>query len=403
MPLFRLFENDSPPTKSAFFQARKKIKIQFFEDLLQCAKNVFYQTYNHPKNGIKKWKGFRLMACDGSGFRVPDNKENRQKIGEHKNQHKTLASCKIVAFHDVLNRIFIDIFLHQRSDSELTVVHQNFDKIPKDAIMIYDRAYGDSLLLARHLKSKKHCIIRMKIGGSNVIKEFIASGKKEAIVTYKIGERSYYSAVKKHGLKNNFPKFHPFQIRLVRVELDNGVTEVLATTLLDMECYPHENFKWLYGQRWGVETAFDEVKNQLKLSLFSGYNYQTVLQDIWAVFIFYNIRSLLIFKAEQEIEKSIKSDNNIREKVPPKKLNNSKKRKTIHKYQVNRNIAITIIQTQFFELFQRKTMGKTLEWMIKMIKEHKEPIRDRPTRKRVKKVMRSNSRHHTEKNYKPAF
>ena len=45
-----------------------------------------------------------------------------------------------------------------------------------------------------------------KTGGSNTVKKFIASGKKEAIVNYKIGERAYYSAVKKYGLKNKFPK-----------------------------------------------------------------------------------------------------------------------------------------------------------------------------------------------------
>ena len=394
--LSAIFKGGKPPSKSAFFQSRKKIKVEFFQALFYYSSTLFYSTFSHSQKGSKKWMGFRLIACDGTGFRVPDNPENRERIGSHKNQYRTLASCKAVAFHDVLNRVFIHVFLHQRKQSELTVVHQNFDKIPPDALMIYDRAYGDSLLLARHLKAGKHALIRMKTGGSKVVEKFVESEEKEAIVTFQIGERAYYSAVRKHGLKNNFPKFFKFQIRLIRIELDNGVTEVLATTLLDMKRYPHGSFKWLYGQRWGVETAFDEVKNQLKLTIFSGYKYQTVLQDIWAVFIFYNIRALLIFEAEREMKKSTIIERN-------KNKRRSKYKKKMHEYQANRNIAISIIRVQFFELLEYQRMSKTLNWILMMIKKHKESIRVRPTRERVKKVMRSNNRHHTEKNYKPAF
>lgn len=70
----------------------------------------------------------------------------------------------------------------------------------------------------------------------------------------------------------------------------------------------------------GEETAFDELKNQLKLGVFSGYKAQFVLQDLWSVLIFYNIRSMFIHVAEKE-------------------LNGQKL-----KGQINRNIAITIVK-----------------------------------------------------------
>jgi len=381
-----LWSCKKPPTKSAFVQARKKLKLVFFEDLFQKTKAVFYHPQDVPNNGLKKWKGFRLLACDGTGFRVPDNPNNRQRFSVHKNQYKGLASCKMVAFHDVLNRVFIELFFHKRKDAELTVVHQNFDKIPSDVVMIYDRAYGDSLLLARHLKAKKPCVIRMKNQGSNVVKSFLKSGKKEAIVDFKIGERAYKSAKIKYGLKNNFPKFSTFKIRLIKIILDNGTIEVLATTLLDRVKYLHSEFKVLYSKRWGVETAFDEVKNQLKLGVFSGYNYHTVMQDIWAVFIFYNLRSLLIFYSEQTLDNR-----------PPSK------RRKYKKHQVNRNIAITIIRTHFFDLFNLKRLSRTVKKILKMLGEHIQRIRIRPPTERKKKLMRANTRHQTEKNYKPAL
>jgi len=37
------------------------------------------------------------------------------------------------------------------------------------------------------------------------------------------------------------------------VELENGKTEVLCTSLLDCEKYDGEEFGWLYHHRWNEE------------------------------------------------------------------------------------------------------------------------------------------------------
>jgi len=146
-----LFKNNNPPTKTAFSLARSKIKISFFEDLFAYSCQLFYQN----KSQLKRWKGYLLLAVDGTGIRVPDTLENRREIGEHKNQHGSIAACKILAVHDVLNRLLYHVYLHRRSVAELVALHLNFESIPKDAITIYDRHYCDSLLLDRHLQSKK--------------------------------------------------------------------------------------------------------------------------------------------------------------------------------------------------------------------------------------------------------
>lgn len=448
----QLFKQKLPPTKSAFVQARKKIKIKFFEDLFALTQAIFYEKYGSTeirkiegtertegiqpikKYGIRRWNKFRLVACDGTSFQVPDNPENREKIGIHKNQHGSVASCKIVAFHDVLNRVFLNLFFHKREKSELTVVHEMFEKpdtIPSDVLMIYDRAYEDSLLLARHLKADKHCIIRIKESGNTVTKNFLKSGKKEAIVDFKIGERAYRSARYKHGLKNHFSESLSFKIRLIRVDLKdakgNAKTEVLATTLLDQERYDYSEFQWLYSKRWGIETAFDEIKNQLKLGVFSGYHYQAVMQDIWSVFSFYNIRSMLIFTIERQIEvereeeyrqknkvkkQSSESNPNTNSNTNPQKSSSIKLRegrsiiqdlKEFRLSQINRNIAISVIRKWFFELFNWKTQKAALDWVLYLMGRYREPVRERITVERVPKLLRCNNRHITEKNYKPAL
>jgi len=370
-----IFNHPIPPSKSAFTAARLKILIPFFVDLFLFTVSLFYK-YIH---NLKTWKGFRLLAVDGSAIRVPDTTENRYLIGVHENQHGGVAATKILAIHDVLNRVFTNVFFYPRAISELHMLHYNFDKLPTNAILIYDRHYCDTLLMHRHLKANIPCIIRMKSKGINVVKKFLALNTDSAIMELQIGERAYYSARDKFGLKNKHPRFHKFKMRFIKVVLPNNEIEILATTLMDEKKYPTADFKMLYAKRWGIETAFDEIKNQLKLAVFSGYKSQIVFQDLWAVFIFYNIRALFLFHAENDLNQN---ENDL---------------------QINRNIAITIIRNSWDFLFLKPLLSKALEKLFQLLKRYHFKIRIRPPTKRDKKHMRANERHMTEKNYKPAF
>lgn len=59
-------------TKSAFVQARMKIKPEVFKHLSHTLTREFY-TDNEL--GVKLWKGFRLLAVDGSRITLPITKE----------------------------------------------------------------------------------------------------------------------------------------------------------------------------------------------------------------------------------------------------------------------------------------------------------------------------------------
>ena len=293
-----LFKQQRPPTKTAFAAARSKILTVFFIPLFLFTAKLFYRA----KVGRKRWKGFLLLGVDGSAVRVPDTTQNRYLIGEHKNQHGSVAACKILAVHDLLNRVFTNIFFHPPAISELAALHYNFERLANDSIFIYDRHYCYSLLMHRYLKAKRLCVIRMKTSGIKAVRNFLEMGKNSALIDFRIGERAYYSARDKYGLKNNHPRFASFQMRLIKVELPNGKIEVLATNLFNTTKYPTEDFKELYAKRWGIETAFDEIKNQLKLAVFSGYKSLFVFQDLWAVFIFYNIRAIFLSHAQKELD-----------------------------------------------------------------------------------------------------
>jgi hypothetical protein len=59
-------------------------------------------------------------------------------------------------------------------------------------------------------------------------------------------------------------------LRLIRVELDSGETEVPITFQIDSEKYPHHLFAELYYDRWPIEEDYKVMKCRIGVGNFSG-------------------------------------------------------------------------------------------------------------------------------------
>lgn len=72
-----------------------------FKELSQVLTAEFH-TDN--EGSVKLWKGFRLLAVDGSRITLPDTKELRSVYGATKNQTKTsVVQARMSVLYDVLN------------------------------------------------------------------------------------------------------------------------------------------------------------------------------------------------------------------------------------------------------------------------------------------------------------
>lgn len=72
----RLDTGEKSPTKSALIQARQKLLPRFFKDMFMLSVSLFYQWYK-----IKRWKGMRLWASDGTGFGLPQEERLGDEFG----------------------------------------------------------------------------------------------------------------------------------------------------------------------------------------------------------------------------------------------------------------------------------------------------------------------------------
>ena len=367
-------------TKSAFCQRRPAIRPAFFQDLFYHTTESFYRcmpTY-------RRWRGKRLLAVDGTGQALPNFPALGRLLGLHLNQHANRPSCRLLLTHDVLNNIINRVDLHTQNSAEIVEAYQNVALGATDAIYIYDRHYASFALAYLHDRHGSNYVIRMKTaGGSTIVKDFLQTGDRQTVMRVKLRSgRAYYKLVEL-GLRPQ--RNSEFKVRLVRVELDDGTVEILMTSLLDTKRYPHQDFKWLYGKRWGVETAIFVLKSFLQLALISAHTQPGVEQDLWASFAFYNQQSALIAACEEQVEQAT--------------------RHRRYAYRINRNVTGGLIQQFLYTIYlggPGSWRAKTLV-LLKLMPRYTEPHRPDRSRKRERKIMRMNNRHIHEKNYRKAM
>ncbi|WP_421921279.1 IS4 family transposase [Marinifilum sp.] len=361
-------------SKSAFVQSRKKIDPRVFKELSQVLTHEFYTDNDES---VKLWKGFRLLAVDGTRISLPDTKELRSIYGATKNQTKTtVAQARLSVLYDVLNNYVIDGKLGALSTGEKSLAIDHLQTTQSNDLVIYDRGYPSFDLIYEHLQLEIDCLIRAKISFNAATQKFIASGKYSSIIDMKPG--------KNVSLKNKtYSKNDSIKVRLIRVDLADGTTELLMTTLLCSKNYPTGIFKDLYFKRWGVENFYDELKNKIKVELFSGYSNQCILQDFYAALFISNIQTLMVTELNDELQEN---------------------QTTKYKYKVNSNLSYGFLKDRIVELFlSNKDIDTVFSELKDIFRKHLIPIRPNRSFERHKDKYRNRVKPKVTKNQRNAL
>jgi hypothetical protein len=361
---------------SAFSQQRLKLEPAFFYFWNLVLQRSFY-VYSGA--AIKRWKGYRIIAADGSSISLVNNASLRQFFGGQRNQQTDYVLAKTFYHYDVLNEIILLPLIMPYRYGELNMAYDATEKIEEDMLMLYDRNFCNYKMVALHLWQEKErkFVIRAK-ETHNMIKAFIKSGEVSSIVDMQPTETAI-KGLRKSGFILNADTL--LKVRLVRVELPGSI-EVLITNLWEEEGHQAQEFKDLYFKRWGVETNISIQKNILQLESFSGLTAHSVLQDFYATVMITNLHSILIKDAQEAIENTIKDG-----KYPMK---------------VNKNKSIGKLKVKLVSLF----MYNDTEAILKILHGHfvKDviPIRKGRSFKRTRINVKSKSKHKTYTNFKPS-
>ncbi len=268
---------------SALCKARNKLKSEAFVDLNHRVVNYYYQHFKPVK-----WYGFYLLAVDGSTARVPRTDAVTEHFGTWKPDNgDPCPVARVSQMFDVLSKITIDAIISPKEKGERELAEQHFLKLMPGDLLLPDRGYPAFRMFNLILSSKADFCARISCSEWKAVREFSDSGKKDQIVTI----TAPYTSIKKCGELGLDTA--PLTVRLIRVELETGETEILITSLTDQEKYPHEIFAELYHGRWPVEEDCKTMKCRIELENFTGKSVLSVYQDFHARVFSKNLVTIL--------------------------------------------------------------------------------------------------------------
>jgi hypothetical protein len=371
-------EQETSCSKSAFCQQRMKLKSLFFS----CWNAILVDSYYlHCQSGVKRWHGFRLVAVDGSTAYLVNKPEVIAYFGTQSNQAVSVPMGQIMAIYDVLNGITIFSEMYPISYSEQSVANSWLSHYDSDMLMLYDRGYPSFASIYLHLNKEQEqkFVMRCSNTFNKEVTAFTDSKENDKIVTFNASETGI-TELYKHGfiIKPNTT----VTVRLVKVKLKSGQTEILITNLFDREEFPLRIFKALYFKRWGIETSYDAHKNKIQLESFTGHKVNTIMQDFYATFFIGNLQEIL----------SKPSQIRAKEKTKGYK----------YEYKINRNVAIGLMKNKIVKLFIDQDPQSILNHLENLFLRHLEPVRPGREYERVVKQKRRKGKYQTFTNYRRA-
>ncbi len=167
-------------TKSAFSQARYKLREDYFE---QWNKALLKSYYSNNDEGLVLWKGFVLQGVDGTTLYLTDHEALREKFGTLSNQHQSYPMARIVGRYDLLNEIIINTKIGPIGEGEKSFALKQLDEVTDNVLSIYDRNFATFEIIYEHYQRGLPFLIRSKLSANNVVKRFVQSDHNTSVVT----------------------------------------------------------------------------------------------------------------------------------------------------------------------------------------------------------------------------
>ena len=296
---------------------------------------------------------YRLCAVDGSNIAL----DNATVLLEHfggSGSKKDCATALASICYDPLNNIILDGGLYPYGTSERYAAGFHFREISKlplpegaKNLFIFDRGYPSKELLAEMIDADM-CFL-MRVRRKFNVDFDLSKGNEKVSFNYN-GKR--------------------YQVRVFKIVLDSGETEILITNLRALHLSKKEVGD-LYFKRWGIEVKFDSLKNKLELENMSGRRVVTTYQDFWAKLDLANTLAALEFQTDAIIDERNDASNN--------------------KYmqRTNENRLITKFSERYLEVLVTENRDERMTLLNELIKDiARRPVEVKPDRKYERKPPR---------------
>ncbi len=321
-------------SKQSYSDARMKMSYQAYVELNDRFVSAYYADDDY-----QRWKGYRLIAIDGSRIQLPSTPAMIEEFGIAENKGKSIPMAMTSPAYDVLNHLVINTYLARYEASERALAEQHVERIkeltPKSKdILLLDRGYPSLYLCTKMLVNGYNFVIRCNAENFlNEVKEFAKSATTDQIIEIDVTKSTRKHSPELQALLRNH-SLATIRLRIVKIVLSSGVTEYLLTSLLDQQQISDDDLKNIYHLRWNEETYFNFQKNVLEIENFSGKTPEAIRQDYYARVLSTNVNSLLIQEAQQEVDRETQQSEH----------------RQYENYGINKTVATGILKDEVIEM-----------------------------------------------------
>lgn len=297
------------PTVSAFIQQRDKLSKTAFEELFHS-----FSKSNIPN---QTFKGYRLLAVDGSSLCTPPNPTDADSYFPSVNGKKHFNLLHINALYDLCSHTYVDAIIEGgQVFNERTAFNNLVDRsYIKKAIVIADRGYEAFNTFAHCMVKGWYFLIRVKDRSSGAIINSLSlpdseeydvpislvlgrSRSKEALAipNYKpLASNTVFDFLPASSKGSKDISTFAMNFRVVRFQISPGYFEIIITNL-PADDFPPEILKKLYSERWGIETSFRHLKKNIGLELVHAKKVESIFHEIFARLIVHNFTALIAYQ-----------------------------------------------------------------------------------------------------------
>lgn len=350
-----------------FYKARMKFNPNAIKLM---SKDFIANIYDKENESMVKLNGYIVTAIDGSDFILPSTPENAEIYGRAKSNNSAKEEdCpvmgKLSVVYDCINKCIFDSEIGKYKHSERDFASKHLETLKESlrvpTITIFDRGYYSLKLANQMIKAGQYFLFRLT--STALIKQtgqLECGDDKTFEINFTREQTNEYrdDKVLRANLLNTTFKFRIVKVKISNKEKGTESEEILLTNLSDEE-FDIDGLKELYHLRWGVETAYNILKNRMKLEEFSGYKEWLVRQDIYSTIWLFNIIMLQIIEVNEKHE------------IPQDRYT--------YKMKTNINIAIGIIKSSFISSIINEDAQARYDNMTKtheLISKHLVPVRD---------------------------
>lgn len=247
-------------SEEAFVKARSRMPVEFWFNLIIVLVELFEQEHR----SLVTFRGFRLLAIDGTDINLPNWPALRKHFGTAKNRsgpHHALGRMVMLQMPTV--RLPFRYELAPRSDGEVTIARRLTKHLQANDLLLMDAGYWSYGLFWDIQNAGAFFCIRLRAGIG--LKRIGKLGVGDEL--WRWSPKDSRGQWRKEGLPSSL------DVRVIRYQIPGFRPQQLVTNVLSPKRIPRADWvrltteceeggrlkPGLYHRRWQIETTFREL------------------------------------------------------------------------------------------------------------------------------------------------